>query len=114
MGPVTREPRLLSSLEVCRRTGCTYRELTYWLEIGLVSSTVAATGSGSRRGFNEREVRWVQAVVDMRKVGLGPDAIRDALDRGRVAALLDEIVRQSKEWKRAVPNWGQEPISALA
>ena len=47
----------LSSYEVCRRTGATYRQLDYWDRSGLLSPSLApARGSGTQRRYSEADV----------------------------------------------------------
>ncbi|MDP9297628.1 MAG: MerR family transcriptional regulator [Actinomycetota bacterium] len=95
---------------MCQRTGCTFRQLDSWICTGLVSPTIAANGSGTSRRFDADEVRWIAAVVQMRAAGLRVDAIRHALDRGRVPQLLDGIERHLDDWRRALPSWASVPI----
>jgi DNA-binding transcriptional MerR regulator len=101
---------LVSSSEVCRRCGCSYRELDSWIATGLVSPSTSANGSGTRRSFDAVEVRWIAAVVQMRSLGLSVTAIRRALDRGQAAQMLDGIERHLGEWRQALPAWASVPI----
>lgn len=53
----------LSSHEVCRRTGATYRQLDYWDRTGLLSPSLApARGSGTQRRYSEADVTKVAIV----------------------------------------------------
>jgi DNA-binding transcriptional MerR regulator len=101
---------LITASEVCRRCGCSYRELDSWILTGLVSPSTAASGSGTRRSFDSDEVRWIAAVVQMRSLGLSVTAIRRALDRGQAAQMLDGIERHLGEWRQALPSWASVPI----
>ena len=40
---------LLTSAEVCRLAGCSYRQLDYWCRNGWISPVIEAEGSGSQR-----------------------------------------------------------------
>lgn len=47
------ERKALSSTEVCRQAGVTYRQLDYWVRKGYVTPSLAvATGSGTHRRFS--------------------------------------------------------------
>jgi DNA-binding transcriptional MerR regulator len=59
-----------SSAQVCQLVGCSYRQLDYWTRAGLVSPTVPAEGSGSRRRWSSGDVervRRLRAVADHRR-----------------------------------------------
>lgn len=57
-----------TTLDVCRATGCTYRQLDYWVRTGMVTPSVNAPhGSGSRRLFSAADVAGVQAIVDAKR-----------------------------------------------
>lgn len=60
---------MLSSTEVLKRVGCTYRQLDYWCREGVITPTVEATGNGSRRRFSERQVRILRLIHGL--AGLG-------------------------------------------
>jgi len=75
---------LLSSTEVCARAGCSYRQLDYWVRHGAVTPTVAATGSGTQRGFTEADVVAVRAAARLAVLG-APVAVLAA--GARAAAL---------------------------
>ena len=47
---------LLTSHEICRLAGCTYRQLDYWCRIGLISPVVEAEGSGTQRLWGAESV----------------------------------------------------------
>ncbi len=49
---VSDELGLLSSREVCRRSGITYRRLDTWTRTGKIVPVVGAAGSGSARLFD--------------------------------------------------------------
>lgn len=65
--PDTSTTTLLSTIEVCRRTGATYRQVDYWVRAGLVVPEVGATGSGSARRWTVEQVTRVnllRVIVD--------------------------------------------------
>jgi DNA-binding transcriptional MerR regulator len=92
-------------------TGATYREIDHWIMTGLISPSTAANGSRTRRLFDQDEVRWIAAVVQMRAVGLSVTTILRALDRGQAAQMLDGIERHLDDWRQALPAWASVPIS---
>ena len=49
---MTTTAELLTSHEIAERAGITYRQLDYWCRAGLLDPTVAAAGSGTRRGWH--------------------------------------------------------------
>lgn len=78
---------LLSAGRVAERGCVTYRQLDYWLRIGLVEAAPSPTpGSGVHRRFHPREVRVVRAighlmhVVRLSRTDMGAvaAAVRDA------------------------------------
>lgn len=46
----------ISSGDAVRRSGITYRQLDYWISIGVVRPLVKAQGSGTRRLFRPEDV----------------------------------------------------------
>jgi DNA-binding transcriptional MerR regulator len=76
-----------TSHEVCRLTGCTYRQLDYWVRTGLVfPSVVEARGSGSRRIFSDDDMERVKRIRIASQLTQG--TLQDCLDR------LDAIVEE--------------------
>lgn len=56
-----------SGPEAARLVGITYRQLDYWCRTNLVQPTQQSHGSGSRRGYNYRdliELRIVKTMID--------------------------------------------------
>ena len=50
---------MLSSYEVCRLAGITYRQLDYWCRTRRVVPAIEARGSGSARRFTKRQVQEI-------------------------------------------------------
>lgn len=73
----------MSSVQLCREAGCTYRQLDYWTRHGLVEPLVAADGSGSRRRWSVDDVHRVRRLILAARFASG--SIMDALD------LLDDM-----------------------
>jgi len=65
---------LIHSLEACRLTGATYRELDYWTQCGYIapSATDGNPGSGNRRLWAPEDVRRVRLMVRAVRSGLAP------------------------------------------
>lgn len=74
----------ISSVEMCRLTGCSYRQLDYWTRARVIVPAVESNGPGSRRTFTERQVRNVRMVVQLAALG----AQHDVLVRASMAADL--------------------------
>jgi DNA-binding transcriptional MerR regulator len=52
-----------SSLEVCRLTGVTYRQLDYWTRIGLIRPSFAqAHGSGTQRRWSPTDIARIRRI----------------------------------------------------
>lgn len=73
----------LTSVQLCRAAGCTYRQLDYWTRRGLIEPAVQAEGSGTRRGWSVDDIPRVRRLVIAARFASG--SILDALD------LLDDL-----------------------
>lgn len=63
---------MISTVEVCRLTGCTYRQLDYWCRCSVFGpGRVAAGGSGARRAFTREEVEEVAVVTRVARTAGG-------------------------------------------
>lgn len=57
-------PKTYASHEVCKLVGITYRQLDYWLRVGIIVPSCKPTpGSGGRRRFTLVEVQRLKEVV---------------------------------------------------
>lgn len=56
-------PDLLTSMEVCEKTGLTYRMLDYWVRRGRIKPVTEAHGSGTARLFSPAVVPQVKALL---------------------------------------------------
>lgn len=59
----------LSSFEVCRLVGCSYRQLDYWCRRGLVWPAQPARGSGSQRRFDDEDLAVIGALNTLAAMG---------------------------------------------
>lgn len=58
----------ISSVELCRRTGISYRQLNFWIDSALISPLGTPNpGSGRQRKFDEALVDQIQLLGDIRK-----------------------------------------------
>lgn len=71
---------MLTSLEVCRRAGITYRQLDYWCRTGVVEPLIDARGSGSQRRFTQAEADHVAGLARYLRMGLTLEAARAAAE----------------------------------
>jgi len=70
--------------------GITYRMLDYWIRIGLVTPSVPATGSGSRRRFSPADVYRVRRIKLASEMRSG--SLVEALERlDDLEAMLDDL-----------------------
>lgn len=53
----------MSTVEVCRYTGATYRQLDYWWRCGYIDGAERVVGSGQRRQWTSAQVSRVEALV---------------------------------------------------
>jgi hypothetical protein len=73
----------LTSTEVCRVAGITYRQLDAWTRAGILTSSVqSAEGSGSRRRFSRHDALVATAIGLLVAEGVAPSAL---------VALVDEL-----------------------
>jgi len=52
-----RRPGLISTVELCRATGLSYRQISYWAAAGVLQPEQPARGSGSQIGWNPADIR---------------------------------------------------------
>lgn len=66
----------ITSVELIKLTGASYRQLDYWVRIGRIAPTIPVAGSGSSRGFDPSVVNQVKALLALSEVeipaGPGP------------------------------------------
>lgn len=80
---------MISSTEMCRLAGCSYRQLDYWCRQRVVTPAKAANGqgSGNQRRFTERQVRTVRLVTDLAALGAQHGVLQRAFE---LAELIPE------------------------
>ncbi|MDR2253610.1 MAG: MerR family transcriptional regulator [Bifidobacteriaceae bacterium] len=86
-GRVTDEAVGFRGPTACRAAGITYRQLDYWARTGLVEPSVRpATGSGTQRLYNFRDILVLKIVKRLLDTGVSLHQIRTAVqhlrDRG--------------------------------
>jgi hypothetical protein len=64
----------LSSAQVVTQTGCTYRQLDYWVSRKFLVPEVESTGSGSQRLFAPITLSIVRITLDLIDAGFTPVA----------------------------------------
>jgi DNA-binding transcriptional MerR regulator len=80
-----------NSLEVCRRTGVTYRQLDYWRRNGLFGeSRVSGAGSGSREVYTDDDLLTVALVR----------VVSDALGGNLAIRVLADLVSHARTGER--------------
>lgn len=75
---------MLSTVQVCRVAGCSFRQLDYWVRVGAVRPEIPARGSGTHRMFSSRQALVVAALTQMAELGV-PVRIM-----GEAASVLEE------------------------
>jgi MerR HTH family regulatory protein len=92
---------VISSTEMVRLAGCTYRQLDCWCRDRIVVPARDSDGTGSHRGFTERQVRIVRLITGLAALG----ARRDVLLK--VAMQADLIPRDEWFGRAYVDSEGQ-------
>lgn len=57
--PTTTDDLTYGTIEVCRMTGATYRQLDYWCRTGKIPGLERGHGSGSRRRWTPEQITEV-------------------------------------------------------
>jgi DNA-binding transcriptional MerR regulator len=74
----------------CRAAGITYRQLDYWARTGLVEPSVRpATGSGTQRLYNFRDILVLKVVKRLLDTGVSLHQIRTAVQHLRERGVED-------------------------
>ena len=75
---------------VAKIVGITYRQLDYWARTGLVEPSLrTASGSGSQRLYNFRDIVTLKIVKRLLETGVTLQQIRTALDHLRSTGVTD-------------------------
>lgn len=82
---------LVPSVEVCRTVGITYRMLDYWVRSGYVHPSRRADGMGTRRGFTTGQVREVQTVAALSRIGADLTTVAEAVAIWRRRGRPDDV-----------------------
>jgi DNA-binding transcriptional MerR regulator len=70
---------MLSTVQVCQRTGLTYRQIDYWTQTGLIPGCSGSVGSGTWRGFTEQQAEFASALAVLTRAGLSLRVAAEAL-----------------------------------
>jgi DNA-binding transcriptional MerR regulator len=87
---------MLSSDQVCKLVGISYRQLDYWSRTGLIEGQEDAGGSGRRRRWTPVQVERVRALQLVQKLRTLPYA--------EVVKLLDQMRAPAIEQGPEMPN----------
>ncbi|MDR3106829.1 MAG: MerR family transcriptional regulator [Bifidobacteriaceae bacterium] len=89
-GRVTDESVGFRGPTACRAAGITYRQLDYWARTGLVEPSVRpATGSGTQRLYNFRDILVLKIVKRLLDTGVSLHQIRTAVQHLRQRGVED-------------------------
>lgn len=72
----------LTSTEVCRRAGITYRNLDYWTRRGFAHPLIDARGCGTQRRWTEDEADVIGRMATWRSLGVALELAREMAERG--------------------------------
>jgi DNA-binding transcriptional MerR regulator len=76
----------MSTTEVCREAGVSFRQVDYWCRIGLIDGIDPWIGSGARRRFTPeqfRRVSWLASASRIHAIPLGE--LADLIEQGVIA-----------------------------
>lgn len=79
---LTLTPRrtVYSSPQACRLAGVSYRQLDYWVRVGLIEPSLGhARGSGTSRRWSVADILGLRVVSELMERGVGHQAIRQAV-----------------------------------
>ena len=68
---------IYSMKQVCEKTNMTYQALKYYCNEGLVPNV--KRDDNNRRVFDERDVKWIQDLVCLKKCGMSIQEMKDYL-----------------------------------
>lgn len=83
----------ISATAICKAAGVSYRSLDYWIRAGAIVPSLPAEGSGSRRGFTEREQ---EAIVLIGQVQRDCAALGLTMSTETVGNLWTELTRDGR------------------
>lgn len=72
---------MLTSHEVCRRAGCSYRQLDYLDRQGVTAPLRPAGGNGTRRGWGRWQVATVALLTELGALGANHAVLRVVAQR---------------------------------
>ena len=82
-----------SSAEVARLAGITYRQVDYWVRIGLLRTAEPVEGSGTARRFAAVEVNVARVVAALHSAGVGEGSAAGNVG-GELVRATAQAVRQ--------------------
>jgi DNA-binding transcriptional MerR regulator len=80
---MSKDRPMITSHELARLTGLSYREVDYWTRRGVLVPDRAAHGSGTHRGYPENEARVGVVVTQLRRYGMPLDTLARAAEQMR-------------------------------
>lgn len=89
----TESTDLRPAVEVAGRVGITYRQLDYWARTGVWAPLRDAMGSGTRRGYSQRDIAVLRLLAFMSKHELSIDTLRAVAESG-----IDKYVDDEGHW----------------
>ena len=81
---------MLTTAVVALEVGLSHRMLDYWVRSGVITPSIEANGSGSRRRFSQEQVDGIRTFVTLRNLVASPD-FRDRMISGEVVVRIEEV-----------------------
>lgn len=91
---------LKRSGDVCRGAGITYRQLRHWVEIGVVTPSYRALGTGDNHLFDQAAERRIADIKLLRRAEVSWKGVRLAVKRGyagRTAELIRAVLIEERQ-----------------
>ena len=89
----------MSLARTLREIGCTYRQLDYWIRVGLLDTlpphqrSEPTPGSGHARSLTQAEINLLRQVEALRRAGVSLSAIRSSVVRyGSLRPLIEDLI----------------------
>ena len=96
---------MYTMMQVCRETNMTYETLKYYCNEGLVPN-VKRDGN-NRRVFDQRDVKWIQDLVCLKKCGMSIQEMKEYLDlclqgQGTIPQRKEMLKKKQESLRRSI------------
>lgn len=78
-------------MDLCEAVGATYRQVDYWVRVGLLQVARPVEGSGMYREFDANETRVAQVVGALYDLGVRGDLVREVAAQTRTGGNVIQV-----------------------